>query len=171
MGGHDCGVMMEYSTLESLADQVRELRDREEIARLLHEYCRAVDLYHPEEVAAVFTEDCVVSYGPTLGGVQGRDALASSLKAGLAHYDATNHLLGNVQIDFDDPDSAHGMSLVYAWHRMRNGAPDAHLWAQYHDRFVRTTGGWLIAQRRLLVAGESEFPLSWEPIGRRAVSE
>lgn len=148
---------------------IRELADRQEITDLLTAYCRAVDLYHPDEVAALFTEDCVVDYGETLGGASGAAAVASSLRAGLARYEATSHSLSNVHVVFDGPDRAEGITYVHAWHKMRGGKPDAHLWAQYHDVFVRTPEGWRIAERRLQVLGEHDFPLAWHKVDRAPV--
>ena len=44
--------------------KLKELADREEIAFLLHEYCRILDAMDLDTLAAIFTDDCVVEYGP-----------------------------------------------------------------------------------------------------------
>ena len=151
-------------------DAVRQLIDRQAITDVIHEYCRNVDLYRLAVVAALFTDDCLVDYGPTLGSATGAREVASTLAAGLVRYRATSHHVSNVQLAFDGPDRATGVTYVYAWHRMRNGRPDAHLWAQYHDVFVRCGVEWRIAERRLKVAGQAAFDIGWAPIGREPTS-
>ena len=104
----------------------------------------------------LFTEDCVVVYGPE-ERMQSRGAasLASSLRR-LWRFTRTSHHLSNVVIDFDGPDAARGCSYVLAWHQQPDGSART-LYAQYHDRFVRTPTGWRIAERRQLTNG-SDVP-------------
>ena len=150
---------------------LQRLLDRQSIVDLVHAYCRNVDLVNAEAVAALFTDDCIVDYGPGLGEpTHGSAVLAERLATGLPRFAATSHHVSNIQIEFDDSgDGATGCTYLYAWHRYpAAGQPDAHLWAQYHDRFVRTPDGWRIAERLLKVAGQEAFDVAWHPIGRRA---
>ena len=154
---------------------VQQLVDRQEIVDLIHAYCRNVDLVRADDVAALFTDDCVVDYGPGLGSpTHGSAELAERLGRGLPRFAATSHHVSNIQIEFDESgDAATGCTYLYAWHRYPEAAdgpqvPDAHLWAQYHDRFVRTPAGWRIAERTLKVAGQEAFDVEWYPIGRRS---
>lgn len=48
-------------------EALQQLLDRQEIVDVIHSYCRNVDLVNAAEIAALFTEDCVVDYGPGLG--------------------------------------------------------------------------------------------------------
>jgi ketosteroid isomerase-like protein len=149
---------------------LQRLLDRQAIVDLVHAYCRNVDLVDAEAVAALFTDDCVVDSGPGLGEpTHGAAVLAERLASGLPRFAATSHHVSNIQIEFGDSgDAATGCTYLYAWHRFPDPAqPDAHLWAQYHDRFVRTAAGWRIAERRLEVAGQEAFDVAWHPIGRR----
>ncbi len=149
-----------------LEDRVRALEDRAEIAGLLIEYCANVDRLDARGVAQCFTENCVLDFGPGLGGAQhGRGVVEQILDSGLRHYAATSHHLSNVAITLDG-DQATGVSYVLAWHRMADGKPDAWLFGQYHDRFVREPDRWRIAERRLLAAGEIGFPVAWAMIDR-----
>lgn len=133
----------------------------------MHTYCRNVDLVRADAVAALFTEDCVVDYGPGLGPpTHGAAQLAERLGVGLHRFAATSHHVSNIQVTFDGEDAADVITYLYAWHRYPGDAPDAHLWAQYHDRVVRTDAGWRIASRRLEVAGQEAFDVAWYPIGR-----
>jgi ketosteroid isomerase-like protein len=149
-------------------DAVQQLIDRQAIVDVIHAYCRNVDLVRPAEIAALFTEDCVVDYGPGLGPPTGGSAeLERRLATGLPRFAATSHHVSNIEVDVDDGgDAATTITYLYAWHRYDDGRPDAHLWARYHDRFVRTAAGWRIAERTLRVAGQQDFDVEWHPIGR-----
>jgi hypothetical protein len=149
--------------------ELRRLLDRQAIIDVLHAYCRNVDLVRPAEVAALFTNECTVDYGPGLGPPSvGAAELARRLAAGLPRFAATSHHVSNVEITFDGDDEATTCTYVYAWHRYPDDRPDAHLWGRYHDRFVRCEDGWRIAERQLRVAGQESFDVQWHPIGRAA---
>lgn len=150
-------------------DRLQRLLDLEEIRDLTCEYARCVDLLDAEGVARLFTDDCVVDYGPGMGTVtEGSAELGRRLATGLPRFEATSHHISNVQVRVDeaDPDRATGIAYLYAWHRLPGDAPDAHLWGQYHDVFRRTADGWRIAERTLKVAGQEAFDVPWHPIGR-----
>ena len=154
-------------------DALQQLVDRQEIADVIHAYCRNVDLVNATEVTALFTEDCVVDYGPGLGEpTRGAADLEARLARGLPRFAATSHHVSNIEITFSgDATSASAITYLYAWHRYPGDQPDAHLWAQYHDRFVRTADGWKIRERVLKVAGQENFDVDWYPIGRRGMGE
>jgi 3-hydroxyacyl-CoA dehydrogenase len=145
--------------------------DRIAITRLLHRYCSMLDTMELELVHELFTDDCLVVYGPD-ERMQSRGAaeLARSLRR-LWRFERTSHHLSNVEIDFDGPDAAHGRSYVLAWHQQPDGAART-LYAEYEDRFVRAAVGWRIAERRQLTHG-SEVPwdLPLAALERRAPPE
>ena len=141
---------------------VQGLVDRQEIADLLHAYCRYADLNDPGGIAACFTEDCVAEYGQGVGAREhGSEARHVAATRDLSLFTATSHHLSNITVTFDDIDRAHATSVLYAWHRPRDGSKDWALWAQYHDVVVRTTSGWKIAERLMVVAGADGFPATW----------
>lgn len=150
------------------AARTQELVSRQQIADVIHTYCLHVDRNEPEQVAALFTADCVVDYGPGLGGeIAGAAGLAAALTPGLARFAATHHQVSNVMIALESTDRATAVTYVTAWHRFPGEAPDAVLYGQYHDVFVRHHGRWKIAQRKLLAAGQTGFNVEWLPIGRK----
>jgi hypothetical protein len=118
-------------------------------------------------VGALFTEDCLVDYGPGLGEpTRGAAAITQRLARGLPRFAATSHHVSNIEITFLDDDTAAGITYLYAWHRFPDGQPDAYLWGRYHDRFVRQADRWLIAERILRIAGQQDFDVAWHPVER-----
>jgi ketosteroid isomerase-like protein len=148
---------------------VRELVDRREIADLIHAYCLHFDANEPDEVAALFTADATVDYGPEAETIVGADAIARTIAVGLERtFEATSHHVSNIQLEFDGPDRARGVTYLYAWHRYVDGSPDGELWGRYHHRFERTDVGWRIAELVLRAAGTKDFHrATMHPIGRR----
>jgi ketosteroid isomerase-like protein len=146
-----------------------ELIDRHELEQLVYAYCRHFDDNEPDAVAALFTDDAVVDYGPEFPNIVGAAAIAGGIRAGLEErFAATSHHVSNIQIDFDGPDCATGVTYLYAWHRYRDGSPDGELWGRYHHRFQRVAAGWRIAALRLTAAGAQDFHRSrLHPTGRR----
>ena len=58
-------------------------RDREAVTALVHDYCRLFDENRPQDVAALFTDDAVVDYGPESDTIVGRDAIGTTIAVGL----------------------------------------------------------------------------------------
>lgn len=135
-----------------MAADPHRLADRQEISDLLIEYCRALDLMDLPAIAAVFTDDCEVEYGP-------EDRLRSRGAAGVAkslermwRWARSSHHLSNIQIAFDGGDRARSVSYVLAWHERPDGGT-ATVMGQYHDELVRGKSGWRIARRRMEMNG------------------
>jgi len=102
-------------------------------------------------LAALFTSDCTVDYGPD-ERLQSNSAVAleKSLER-MWRWSRTSHHLSNVQIEFDN-DGAVANSYVHAWHERADGST-ATILGQYHDRFVRVDSNWRIAERRMVMNG------------------
>ena len=152
-----------------LTTAVRELADRQAIADLIHAYCDHFDRNEPEAVAALFTVDATIDYGPEAATIVGRDAIAPTVAGGLEKtFAATSHHVSNIRITFEGPDAARAVTYLYAWHRYVDGSPDGELWGRYRHRFERTGAGWLIAELVLEAAGMVDFHrTAMHPIGRR----
>jgi ketosteroid isomerase-like protein len=152
-----------------IAAAVHELYDRQEIADLIHAYCHHFDRNEPAEVAALFTADATVDYGPEAETIVGSKAIAETIAVGLEHtFAATSHHVSNIRITFDSPDEARSVTYLYAWHRYVDGSPDGELWGRYHHRFMRTEDGWRIAELLLTAAGMTNFHrATMHSIGRR----
>jgi hypothetical protein len=147
---------------------LRHLLDREAIAGLIHAYCYHFDRNEPDELAALFTTDAVVDYGPETANLIGISAIHTAVASGLEKtFAATSHHVSNVEIRFGSADAASSICYLYAWHRYHSGAPDGELWAQYHHAFVRGADGWRIDRLILKAAGTKHFHrATMHPVGR-----
>ncbi|MGI9031630.1 MAG: nuclear transport factor 2 family protein [Ilumatobacteraceae bacterium] len=94
--------------------------------------------------------------GPPWGQKPDREAPLGRIF--LPRFDATQHLIGNISVDFTGPDDATAVSYLRAFHRYTTDRPDLVLWGEYHDRWVRAADGWRIAERRVLTAGIDGTP-------------
>ncbi len=155
------------------SDVLRELADRVALADLIHAYCDHFDRNEPEAVAALFSEDATVDYGPEAANIVGREAIAPTIAVGLAQtFAATSHHVSNIRIDFEGHDAARSVSYLYAWHRYVDGSPDGELWGRYRHRFTRTPEGWRISELVLEAVATEEFHrATMHPIGRREAEE
>lgn len=133
-----------------------ELSDRQAICDLLARFCERIDEYDIDAVCELFSEDCVVDYGPGRGGEQrGRDSLRARLRTGQGQFAQTHHQLGQCRIELAG-DRASAVTYVTAWHRRWDGSVEtARL--QYRDRLVRTAGGWQLGERVALATGIEGF--------------
>ena len=145
----------------------RRLADRQAIADVLVEYCCALDVMDLPALAALFTDDCVVEYGPgEFLQCRGSAALAKSLER-MWRWSRTSHHLSNVLIQFDGSDAALSRSYVHAWHERPDGST-ATIFGQYRDRFVRQEQSWRIAERRMLMNGcDAGFTVDINRLERR----
>ncbi len=148
---------------------LRQLLDRQEITAMMAAYTRCADMNQPEQQAEVFVQDCRVRYH-LADRIVGRGALVEALRTALARYSNTSHHLGNIEIDFEGPDSATAQSTVIAWHRRHDGS-EWTMYGRYVDRWTRTEQGWRLAERELRAAGavgrdDSQLP----PLGRASAA-
>ena len=155
--------------MSDLETTVRVLADRQAITDVIHAYCFHFDRNEPEAVAALFTDDATIDYGPEAARIDGAAAIAPTIAIGLARtFAATSHHVSNIEITFDGDDDARSVSYVYAWHEYFDGS-ESELWGRYAHRFRRDDGRWLIAELVLQAAGTRNFHRSrMHPIGRRA---
>ncbi|SEO98119.1 nuclear transport factor 2 family protein [Amycolatopsis saalfeldensis] len=155
------------TTQESASAAVAELLEIEQVRRLLFDYAFHLDMNHPDEIAALFTEDCYVSYGPDFGA-EGRPAYRETLGGIGSFFAATSHHVSNIVVDFGpDLATAKVRSVLYAWHKYTKDRPDGHFFGQYHDELVKTADGWRFARRELRAAGVVDFHVKKQiPIGR-----
>jgi ketosteroid isomerase-like protein len=152
-----------------IAARLQRLEDERAINDAIHAYAYHFDRNEPEAVAALFTDDAEIDYGPEFPAMRGRNVFAPAIARGLAErFAATSHHISNVTVTHQGEGRARSVCYVYAWHRYRGGEPEGELWAQYHHEWLRTPDGWKIARLVLKAAGTRDFHRSrMHPIGRR----
>lgn len=145
-----------------------ETIDRQAIADVLVEYCLALDRMDLPRLAALFTDECIVEYGPEPAlRSRGAAALQESLQR-MWRWQRTSHHLSNVLVEFTGPDAARVTSYVHAWHERADGTT-ATIFGQYQDRFLRLGNHWRIAERRMEMMGsDAGFKVNIFPFDRIA---
>jgi len=130
---------------------IERLELERELHRVLCRYARGCDERDWEVMTEVFAENATANYGGEFE-LQGRPALVSMMRAHLDGCGPSQHLLGDLVVDVTG-DVVTSRVYIRAAHR---GAGDkAHLtyetFAEYQDRWVRTTAGWRIGHRVMKV--------------------
>ncbi len=138
------------------AAAIERLIAKDEIVDLVHRYSYCVDHGLYDEVVELFTEDCVVDYGPGYRTVRSRTHLRRLFGNPEGGFAATSHHNGNVLVTFEDLDHASVRTSVYAWHQRSDGSTPR-LWGYYHDSVVRLPDGWRIAERQLRTLGTEDW--------------
>jgi ketosteroid isomerase-like protein len=130
-----------------------DLADRQAITDVLHAYCAHLDKMDLGALAALFTVDCFVDYGPQPSlQSRGSEALRRDLER-MWRWSRTSHHLSNVVVELaPDRSTAEATSYVLAWHERPDGST-ATMMGRYEDHLVRHEGRWLIARRRQLLLG------------------
>jgi 3-phenylpropionate/cinnamic acid dioxygenase small subunit len=141
---------------------IRQLIDKDQIIDLVHEYSYCVDHRLYDEVVELFTEDCVVDYGPGIAPVRSRANLREMFRHPGGRFTATSHHNANVLVTFDGADRASVRTSVYAWHQRADGVTPR-IWGYYHDAVVRRPEGWRIAHRQLRVLGVEHWQMEMHP--------
>jgi len=142
---------------------MRRLIDKDEIIDLVHRYSYFVDHRLYDEVVELFTEDCVVDYGPGIANtVRSRTGLRQMFGYSDGNFAATSHHNANILVTFDDLDHASVRTSVYAWHMRTNGGTPR-VWGYYHDSVVRLPEGWRIAERQLRTLGVEDWNMEMHP--------
>jgi hypothetical protein len=149
---------------------LQRLLDKDAIIDLVHRYSYCVDHKLHDEIPELFTENCVVDYGPGLApplhgraelrALFGDDHAPTRARPGFV---ATSHHNANVLVSFDGDDRAIVLTSLYAWHETTDGA-HPRVWGYYHDVALRTSEGWRLAERVLRVAGNEDWPTEWHPL-------
>ena len=132
-----------------MSDRVQELADRLDIADVLARYCQALDGREWDLLATVFAPDARADYG-SVGTPTGVEAITTAIRGTIGDLDATQHLIGNVQVQVQG-DTATAQCYLISQH-LRNEQPGGEhylIGGRYVDELARTPDGWRITFRRL----------------------
>jgi SnoaL-like domain len=142
------------------------LLDERAITRIVFDYAYFLDMNMPEEMAALFVDDCEVSYAPNFGAV-GMEAYKKTLDGIGTFFKATTHHVSNVCVDFVSDEEATVRAVVMAIHRYTKDRPDGTLYGQYHDVVVKQDGQWKFKTRILKTTMATDYHVKTaNPIGR-----
>lgn len=152
------------------------MNDRQQIERVLADFCIGVDRVDFELLESCFHADAEANFGGFVNGPVGEYFEFVKSDDGLRSFERTMHNLGTSSIEVEG-DVAWAQSYCVAFHE---GAED-HPWCQgfvviyarYADRFERRDGRWAISARtcvfewsRNQTTGE-DLELPADNIGRR----
>lgn len=122
--------------------------DRQAIIDVAIAYTWALDEKQFDQLNAVFAADATAE----LHGVrcEGRDAIIARIERPLSLLDATQHIVGNHQVDVDG-DSATHRCYLQSQHVKRGtpGGDNYLIGGVYEDRLARTPDGWRITHRTM----------------------
>jgi SnoaL-like domain len=142
------------------------LLDERAIERIVFDYAYFLDMNMPEEMAALFVDDCEVSYAPNFGAT-GMEAYKKTLDGIGTFFKATTHHVSNVCVDFTSDTEATVRAVVMAIHRYTKDRPDGTLYGQYHDVVVKQDGQWKFKTRILKTTMATDYHVKTaNPIGR-----
>ncbi len=122
--------------------------DQQAIIDLAIAYTWALDTKQFDALRTVFATDATAD----LNGVScdGQDAIIARIERPLSRLDATQHLVGNHQVQVDGDTATHRCYLQSQ--HVKRGTPGGEnflIGGTYEDRLVRTTEGWRIAHRTM----------------------
>lgn len=136
------------STDHSSPALVRDLTDRNDIAAVLYRVARAMDSRDWGLLESSYTADAVGDY--TTSQEDGAAAILAAAERFLTPFDATQHLLGNVEITIDgDVATTHATFIAQHVREQAEGSGRFVLGGDYDDTLVRTPYGWKIARRSI----------------------
>jgi hypothetical protein len=131
------------------------LEDEAACARLCIAFANHLDARRYEQVLDLFTDDAALDRMGTVSA--GREEIARFLAARPVDV-TTRHVCSNIGVSFDSQDEASGVCYVLFFQGKEDAATGVAQLSgppsvvEYHDRFLRTAGGWKILSRRIRMA-------------------
>ncbi len=146
--------------IEQLETDLRVLKDKDEIWRLITRYARALDEEIDDELAAIFTDDVAFETVPWSGGEQsGRDFVIRAFKSYQRRFGNRKRFIVNEQIDITGQDSATAWSnwLVLHAHEGESYAG----WGSYDWECRKDDGTWLFSKMVITVDCMTTLEKGW----------
>jgi len=133
-----------------------KMLEQRAIERMMYDYSYHLDMNHPDQLAALFVEDCEVSYAPNFGA-RGMKAYKKTLEGIGTFFRGTSHHNSNIVVDFVSDGEADVRSVVLAIHRYTRERPDGILYGQYFDHVVKVDGQWKFKRRELRTTMATDY--------------
>ena len=123
--------------------------DRQEIEAVLCRYARLLDTKQYARLNEVFVPEATANY-VGLTECEGLESIVNLIAGVLDQCGATQHLLGNVQVEVRG-DQASARCYLQAIHVGLGDFSDQvfTVWGEYRDRLLKTPAGWRINHREL----------------------
>jgi hypothetical protein len=138
------------------------LEDRLEIVDLTVAYCWALDTRSWSDLDEVFLPDASAELAAPL--LQGRDKIKARIRGALEPLDDSQHMVTNHQVAVDS-DTATSRCYFHAQHVRRGleGGENLIIAGRYEDDLKRTSAGWRISHRQLVVMWREGNPAVVNP--------
>lgn len=133
---------------------LRRLLDHAEISAVQLRYATGTDSHDWELFRSCFTDEVEVDFSDGFGQPVvrvGADDWVSGTAPRMESFTATQHMITNLVVTFDDDDHATCVAYVRASHHRPNSTGDSEqtVYGYYTNRFERTPSGWRIAGVKL----------------------
>ncbi len=133
---------------------LRRLLDRAEICDVQLRYATGTDSRDWDLFRTCFTDEVEIDFSDGFGQPVvrvGADDWVAGTAPRMESFTATQHMITNLVVTFDDDDHATCVAYVRASHHRPNstGDSDQTVYGHYTNRFERTPGGWRIARLKL----------------------
>ncbi|GIG40929.1 polyketide cyclase [Cellulomonas phragmiteti] len=133
---------------------LRRLQDHADISAVQLRYATGTDTHDWDLFRSCFTDEVEVDFSDGFGQPVARvsaDDWVSGTAPRMESFAATQHMITNLVITFDDDDHATCVAYVRASHHRPNstGDSDQTVYGYYTNRFERTQSGWRIARVKL----------------------
>lgn len=135
-------------------DRLRRLLDRADISEVQLRYATGTDSHDWELFRSCFTDEVEADFSEGFGLPVVRinaDDWVRGTAPRMESFKATQHMITNHVITFDDDDHATCVAYVRATHHLPNsmGDSDQTVYGYYTNRFERTSSGWKISRIKL----------------------
>ena len=134
--------------------RLQRLLDRAEIQDVQLRYATGTDSHDWDLFRSCFTDEVEADFSEGFGTPVLRmpaDEWVSATAPRMESFKATQHMITNIVITFDDDDHATCVAYVRARHHRPNetGGSDQTVYGYYTNSFVRTPDGWRISRVKL----------------------
>ncbi|MBT2186066.1 nuclear transport factor 2 family protein [Sphingobium nicotianae] len=143
-------------TIAKLVEEVRYLRDRQDVLDCVNLYGRGLDRLDEGILRRTFHADGIDNHGPFIGTVDEFVPWAIEVES---TFDVTHHGVSSHNCEIDG-DTAHAESYIHFFVKMPNADTIGAGGGRYLDRLERRDGIWALTVRRFILDWSFEVPAS-----------
>jgi ketosteroid isomerase-like protein len=135
--------------IQSLQARLQAIEDKEAIRSVLNQYCIRPDNYDFAGYAKLYTEDGTMGF-EQWGDMVGHEAIEKAC-AGEIVYEGLLHMMTNMEISLDGPDTASASARVWfcATPKVKQLERNYAFGGPYEYTFVKREDGWKIKTMKL----------------------